>query len=319
VSFAAPLVLLGLVALPALAALYAREQRRRANAMTAFVATPLLASVAPRRPGWRRHAPYVLLGIGIVALIIAAAGPQRAVQKPIKGATVMLVNDVSASMAATDVTPSRLVAARRAATSFVKRATAAMEVGSIEFARRPVVLQSPTTDHALTRAAVASISPGGGGTAMGDALNLALTQIRNAPKVGQKRPPGSVILISDGAANVGVNPVIVAGQAKRRHVRIYTISVGTPHGVITIHRRGGEVQAPVPVDPTELAQISQTSGGHAYRAPDSATLNAIYSNLAKALSHHRAEQRLTGYFAGAGLLLVALGLGASLLWFARLA
>jgi Ca-activated chloride channel family protein len=318
VSFAAPLVLLGLVALPALAVLYAREHRRRAKAMTAFVATPMLASVAPRRPGWRRHAPYVLLAVGIAALIFGAARPQAAVQKPIKGATVMLINDISASMTATDVQPSRLVAAKHAATGFLKRVSAATQVGSIEFARHPVLLQSPTTDHSLTRGAIASIRPGGGGTAMGSALQIALRQIRTAPKVGHKRPPGSVILISDGAANVGPNPVAVAAEAKRRHVKIYTISVGTPHGVATIPHRSGAVATPVPVDPTELNQIAQASGGRAYSAPNSATLDAIYSKLAKTLGHHRVQQHLTGFFAGAGLLLVALALGASLLWFARL-
>lgn len=317
-SFGAPLVLLGLVALPALTALYLREQRRRAAAMSAFVATPLLASVAPRRPGWRRHAPYVLLALGIVALILAAARPQHAVEKPIKGATVMLVNDTSASMTATDVKPSRLAAAKRAATSFLTHVSDATQVGSIEFARHPVLLQSPTTDHALTRAAIASIKPGGGGTAMGNALELALTQISRAPKVGSKRPPGSVVLISDGAANVGVNPVTVAGQARRRHVRIYTVSVGTSHGVASIPHGKRHVKTAVPVDPTELGQIARASAGHAYHAPDSATLGAIYADLAKVLSHRRAEELLTGYFAGAGLVLVALALGLSLLWFARL-
>jgi Ca-activated chloride channel homolog len=319
VSFGAPLVLLGLVALPALAALYVLEQRRRAAAMSAFVATPMLASVAPRRPGWRRHAPYVLLALGLAALIFAAARPRHAVVKPVKGATVMLVNDISASMTATDVKPSRLAAAKRAATSFLSLVTAETQVGSIEFARHPVLLQSPTTDHALTRAAIASIKPGGGGTAMGNALSIALSEIRTAPKIGHKRPPGSVLLISDGAANVGANPVTVAAQAKHQHVRIFTVSVGTAHGVAKIPHRNGEVTTPVPVDPTELAQIAQVSGGRAFRAPDSATLGAIYSSLAKVLSHHRVEQQLTGFVAGAGLLLVALGAGLSLLWFARLA
>ncbi len=318
-SFGAPLVLLGLVALPALAALYGSEQRRRAAAMSAFVATPLLASVAPRRPGWRRHAPYGLLALGIAGLILAAARPQHAVQRPVADATVMLVNDISASMTATDVKPSRLVAAKRAATSFVQRLTPAIRVGSIEFARHPVLLQGPTTDHVLARSAIASIRPGGGGTAMGNALELALSQIKLAPKLGAKRPPGSVILISDGAANVGTDPVTVAGQAKRQHVRIYTISVGTARGFATIPHRNRKVTTAVPVDPTELGQIARASGGHAYLAPDSATLGAIYSDLAKALSHRRVEQLLVGFFAGAGLLLVALAAGLSLLWFARLA
>lgn len=318
-SFAAPLVLLGLVALPLLAALYANEQRRRARVAAAFVSAPLLASVAPVRPGWRRHAPYILLALGVAALIVAAARPRRTIQVPIHGATVMLVNDVSASMTSTDVRPSRLSAAKRAAESFLKRVTPSTQVGSIEFARHPTLLQSPTTDHAVTRAAIAGIRPGGGGTAMGNALVLALDAIRSAPRLHGKRAPGSVILISDGAANVGVSPVAVAQNAKRQHVRIDTISIGTSHGTAEIPKRSGEVRTAVPVDPTELRQIAAASGGHAYRAPDETTVSEIYESLATVLAHRRGEQDLTGYVAGAGLVLVALGVALSLTWFGRLA
>lgn len=318
-SFAAPLVLLGLIALPAAAAIYVAEQRRRTRAMGAFVSTALLASVAPRRPGWRRHAPYALLGLGLLLLILAAARPQRAVERSIEGATVMLVNDTSASMTSKDVKPSRLGAAKRAAAEFLTHVSASTQVGSIAFARHVLVLQSPTTDHSLTRAAVAGIKPGGGGTAMGDALAQALESIKRAPRVNGKRPPGSVILISDGAGNVGVNPVSVAAQAKHEKVKIFTISIGTAHGYAEIPHKTGNVRTAVPVDPTELGQIAATSGGHAYRAPDSATLSAIYTDLAKVLGHRRVEQLLVGLFAGAGLVLVALGSALSLLWFARLA
>jgi len=127
------------------------------------------------------------------------------------------------------------------------------------------------------------------------------------------------VLISDGAANVGVNPVTIATQAKHQHVPIFTVSVGTANGVAKIPHGNGEVTTRVPVDPTELGQIAQASGGRAYHAADSATLGAIYQSLAKVLSHQRVEQQLTGYVAGAGLLLVALAAGLSLLWFARLA
>jgi Ca-activated chloride channel family protein len=113
--------------------------------------------------------------------------------------------------------------------------------------------------------------------------------------------------------------VTVAAQAKRQHVRIFTVSVGTPNGVAKIPHRNGEVTTRVPVDPTELGQIAQASGGRAYRASDSATLSAIYSALAKTLGHRHVQQQLTGFVAGAGLLLVALAAGLSLLWFARLA
>jgi Ca-activated chloride channel family protein len=319
VSFAAPLVLLGLIALPAAAAIYIGEQRRRTRAMSTFVSTALLASVAPRRPGWRRHAPYALLGLGLVALIIAAAKPQHWVQRPLKGAAVMLVNDTSASMTSQDVKPSRLGAAKRAATSFLGRVSPSTEVGSIAFARHVLLLQSPTTDHQLTRSAINGIEPGGGGTAMGDALAQALRSIQKAPKVSGKRAPGSVILISDGAANTGADPLQVAATAKHEKVRIFTISIGTAHGVADIPHKSGAVRTQVPVDPTELGQIAATSGGRAYRAPDAATLDSIYNDLAKVLGHRRVEQLLTGYFAGAGLVLVALGAALSLLWFARLA
>ncbi len=280
---------------------------------------PLLASVAPRRPRWRRHVPYALLAVGIAALIFAAARPQAAVVKPIKGATVMLVNDISASMTATDVKPSRLVAAKRAATSFLSRVSRSTQVGSIAFARHVLLLQSPTTDHSLTRAAIASIRPGGGGTAMGNALVQALHSIAAAPKVGDKRAPGSVILISDGAANIGVSPVTVAAQAKHQKVKVFTISVGTAHGFAEIPHKSGLVRTAVPVDPTELGQIAAASGGRAYHAPNSATLGSIYNDLAKVLSHSHVERSLVGFFASAGLVLVALGAGLSLLWFARLA
>ncbi|MGH2861764.1 MAG: VWA domain-containing protein [Solirubrobacteraceae bacterium] len=318
-SFAAPLVLLGLIALPAAVGLYLAEHRRRSHKMAAMVSAKLFASVAPRNPGWRRHAPYALLGLGLVALILAAARPQHAVEQPVKGATVMLVNDTSASMASTDVSPSRLAAAKQAAISFLRHVSGSTQVGAIAFARHVLLLQSPTTDHSLTRAVIAGIKPGGGGTAMGDALARAVHSIKTAPKIGGKRSPGSVILISDGAGNVGVNPLAVAAQAKREKVKIFTISIGTAHGTAEIPHRSGPVVTAVPVDPTELWQIARASGGHAYRAVDSATLTSIYNDLAKVLGHHRVERLLIGFFAGAGLLLVAFGAALSLLWFARLA
>lgn len=318
-SFATPLVLLGLIVLPAAAALYVAEHRRRSHKMAAMVAAKMRASVAPHTPGWRRHAPYVLLGLGLAALILAAAHPQQAVEKPVKGATVMLVNDTSASMTSDDVSPSRLEAAKQAAISFLAHASASTQVGSIAFARHVLLLQPPTTDHSLTQAAIAGIKTGGGGTAMGNALAEAVHSIQTAPKIGGKRPPGSVILISDGAGNIGVNPLTVAARAKHEKVKIFTISIGTAHGTASIPHRSGPVVTAVPVDPTELWQIAQASGGHAYRAADSTTVTSVYDDLAQVLGHQRVERSILGFFAGAGLLLVAFGAALSLLWFARLA
>jgi Ca-activated chloride channel family protein len=319
VSFAKPLVLLALIALPALAALYLAEQRRRTRVVRASISEPVLASVAPKRPGWRRHAPSLLLALGVAALVVALAKPQHSVLEPVPHATVLLVNDVSDSMGSIDVKPTREGAAKRAAISFLQHVKPSFEVGSVEFDNHPTLLQSPTTDHALTRAAVARLEPSGEGTAIGNALTVALGAIRAVPKINGKRPPGAVILLSDGASNAGVSPVTVAGQAKKAHVPIDTVSVGTAHGTIELHQHGQTSISKVPVDPTELAQTAKASGGQAYRAPDSTTLHAIYAHLATVLSHKRVERSLIAEFDGLGLVLLALAGASSLLWFRRLA
>jgi Ca-activated chloride channel family protein len=312
VSFAAPLVL------PLLGAWYLREQDRRVHAARAFATEPLTPSVAPHRPGWRRHVPYALFALALAALIVAAARPRHNVSVPVKGATVMFANDVSDSMQATDVKPSRLGAAKRAALSFVNAVSPSIELGSIEFARDPVLLQPPTSDHQLTRAAIAGLAPGGGGTAIGEAILTALRAIATAPKIDGKHPPGAVILISDGTSNVGVSPIAVARAASQRHVKIYTVSIGTAAGTIKLKRGGRDVTSAVPVNPTELAQIAATSGGQAFRAIDSAAAQTIYSHLAKRLGQRRVSRGLVAVFAGAGLVLLCAGLAVSLLWFGRL-
>jgi Ca-activated chloride channel family protein len=318
VSFAAPLVLLALLVLPLLGAWYLGEQDRRRRAAVAFATEPLTPSVAPHRPGWRRHVPYALFALALAALIFAAARPRHTVTVPVKGGTVMFANDVSDSMQATDVKPSRLGAAKRAALSFVNAVSPSIELGSIEFARTPVLLQPPTSDHRLTRTAIAQLKPGGGGTAIGEALLTALREIAAAPKIDGKHPPGAVILISDGTSNVGVSPIAVARAARQRHVKIYTVSIGTTAGTIKVKRGGRDVTSAVPVNPSELGQIAATSGGQAFRAADSAAAQTIYSHLAKRLGHRRANRGLVAVFAGAGLVLLCAGLAASLLWFGRL-
>ena len=314
-SFAAPLVLLGLLVLLALALWFLYEQRARRRASAAFVAAPLIASVAPQRPGVRRIIPPLLMALALAALIVAAARPQVRVTKPVKGATVMLANDVSDSMTSTDVKPSRLGAARKAAISFTEKVTDTIAVGSIEFARRPTLLQSPSTDHALARQAVASLRPGGGGTAIGEAINTALTAIKTGPKVAGKRPPGAIVLLSDGTSNVGVSPASAAAMAKQQKVKIYTIAIGTASGTQQETKDHKTVSTPVPVNPTELRQIAAASGGTFYAAPNRATAAQIYTNLATQLGHRKVEQGLIAEVAGAGLVLLALGGGLSLRWF----
>jgi Ca-activated chloride channel family protein len=230
----------------------------------------------------------------------------------------MLANDVSSSMTATDVRPSRLVAAQRAAERFLAGAPSSVQVGQIEFARRPILLQSPTADHSLTRAAIAQLRPGGGGTAIGDAIATALHVLTTLAPKGAKRPPSAIVLLSDGTSNVGINPLTAAREAKAQHIPIYTIALGTPNGTIPIKRGSQTINTPVPVSAEELGQIASSSGGRAYTASDSAKASAVYAELATRLGHKKVKRELTADFAGGGLVLLLLGSALSLRWFGRL-
>jgi Ca-activated chloride channel family protein len=275
-------------------------------------------SVTPRRPGWRRHAPMLIFAIAIALLIAAAARPQRTVAVPVSSAAIMLANDISSSMNATDVKPSRLGAAQKAASRFVSEVPGGAQVGLIEFARRPILLQSPTTNHALTLGAIAGLRPGGGGTAIGEAITTALHTLTTLPRRGGKRPPGAIVLLSDGTSNVGPGPLAAARQAKADHIPIYTISLGTSHGTISITRKGRTTSAPVPVSSQELAQIAQASGGKAYTAADSAKASAIYQHLAVQLGHKKVKREITADVAGGGLVLLLAGGALTLMWFGRI-
>jgi Ca-activated chloride channel homolog len=318
VSFSSPLVLVGLVAVPLLGVWYLRQQRRRRAAAAAFAAPLMAESVTPRRPGWRRHAPMLVFAIAIALLIAAAARPQRTVAVPVTSAAIMLANDISSSMSSTDVSPSRLGAAQKAASKFISELPGGAQVGLLEFARRPVLLQSPTTNHALAQGAIAGLRPGGGGTAIGEAITTALHTLATLPRKGGKRPPGAIVLLSDGASNVGPAPLAAARQAKADHVPIYTISLGTAHGTIPLKRNGQTTTAPVPVSSQELAQIAQASGGRAYTAADSAKASAIYQHLAVELGHKKVKREMTADVAGGGLVLVLVGGALTLMWFGRI-
>jgi Ca-activated chloride channel family protein len=316
-SFASPLVLLALLAIPLLITWYLGQQRRRAQAAAAFVAPALSASVAPRRPRWRRHAPMIAFALALALLIAAAARPQRSVAVPVTSGAIMLANDVSSSMQATDVAPSRLGAAERADERFLATVPSTVQVGLLEFAKTPVVLQSPTTDHALTGAAFAQFHTSGG-TAVGDAILTAVQELKNLPRVHGKLPPGAILVTSDGASNFGSDPLAAARQAGADHIPIYTVAVGTANGTIEIKRGSRTVTVPVPVSGQQLAQIARLSGGEAFTAADAAGLSAVYKRLAAELGHKHINREITASFAGGGLVLLLVGGAMSLCWFGRL-
>ena len=317
-SFGTPVVLLGLLAIPLLIRWYAIWQRRRAQAASAFVAPHLTESVAPRRPRWRRHLPMLAFVLALAVLIIAAARPQRSVARPTTEGAVMLADDISSSMQATDVAPSRLHAATRAAKRFLSEVPSAVHVGLLEFDWTPTVVQSPTGDHALTKAALARVPRTSGGTAVGKAILTAASELRSVPRVGGRLPPGAIVLISDGASNNGISPLTVAHQAAGWHIPIYTVSVGTPSGTIQIKRGSQTATAPVPLNGAELAKVARLSGGRSFTAADAAGVRAAYDHLAARLGNKQVKEEITASFAGLGLALLLLGSALTLRWFGRL-
>jgi Ca-activated chloride channel family protein len=320
VSFAAPLVLIALAAIPVLIALYGGVQRDRRRAATAFAAPALAASVTPRRPGWRRHAPMLVVLIAIAVLVLAAAKPQRSIAVPVERASIMLVTDVSGSMQATDVRPTRLEAARAAARRFVRAVPKGVNVGVMALSSKPRVLASPTRDRDAVNAALDQLTPRGG-TGTGEAIQAATRILNHAPGVGGKRPPAAIVLISDGSSTGSIDPVAAAQAARKLHIPIYTVALGTAQGTITVPRpggAGGTETRKVPPDPQSLSEIAKASGGKTYTAADASKLKDVYERLGSLLGTKKEKREITAGFAGGGLALLLLGAAMSLRWFGRL-
>lgn len=316
-SFTWPIVLVALVLVPLLIWWYRAEQRRRSRAAAAFVTQTLRPSVAPRGPRWRRHAPMAVFLLALAALIAAAARPQRSVAVPVSDGAVMLVNDVSSSMAATDVKPSRLVAAERAAAVFIDQVPSSIRVGLLVFNEKPRLLQTPVKDHSLARDALAQLQARGH-TAVGDALNASLRSVLGLRAPNGKRVPSAIVLLSDGNSTSGADPVAVARQAAGAHVPVYTVALGTQNGTIKVRHGSRIVSVPVPLEAGELAQIAQASKGKAFTAADAGGLRTVYAHLATQLGHKTVKDEITATFAGAGLVLLLIGGALSLRWFGRL-
>jgi Ca-activated chloride channel homolog len=320
VSFAAPLVLIALVAIPVLIVLYGGAQRDRRRAAAAFAAPALTASVVPRRPGWRRHAPMLAFLVALAVLVLAAARPQKTVAVPVERASIMLITDVSGSMQATDVRPTRLVAARAAAKRFVAKVPKTVNVGVMALSSKPRVLASPTRDRVAIDQALDQLTARGG-TGTGEAITAAINILKRQPGVNGKRPPSAIVLLSDGAATGTIDPVSAAQAARKLRIPIYTVALGTAQGTITVPRPGGQGGTEtrrVPPDPQSLAEVAKASGGKTYTAADASKLTDVYKSLGSLLGTKNEKRQITAGFAGGALVLLLLGAAMSLRWFGRL-
>jgi Ca-activated chloride channel family protein len=272
-----------LLIVPLLVALYVAGRFFRRRRVLRFANMELLESVAPSRPSRWRHVPTALLAASLVLLTTAMAGPTHDVRVPLNRAVVMLVIDVSESMAATDVAPSRLAAAQVAGKQFADELTPGINLGLVEFAATATLLVAPTTDRGAVKAAIDSLRPAPR-TATGEGIFTALQSIKTVGAVmggGPGPPPARIVLESDGAENVPMNPndpqgaYTAARAAKAQGVQISTISFGTPNG--TVVYQGATL--PVPVDDQTLQRICQITGGQAFHAGSLDALENVYSTL----------------------------------------
>jgi Ca-activated chloride channel family protein len=302
-SIANPLWLLALALIP-LGLMAQRIARRRARsyAVRFPAAATLQRALAEGGTGrLRRQLPLAALIAALLALVVAIAGPRITHRVPIRAASLMLVLDHSGSMAANDVAPTRLQAAISAANKFVDQLPRGARVGVVAFSNNPDAVQQPVANHAAARAVIDS-QQANGGTDTGPALQLALQLLHGSQR---DHPPSAIVLLSDGAANLGVSPVTVAAQARRERIPIYTVALGTPGGVLSQGFYGPAV--PVPPDPELMAQIAHTSGGRSYDAQTADNLSAIYATLGRRLSTVARRRDVSSYFliGAAALLLVA--------------
>lgn len=318
-SFGNPLLLVLLVLVPLLAALWLlQEQRRRAQAAR-FSSLALLPNLVGEHPGRRRLVPLSLFLLGIALLTVGAARPHATVTVPRKEATVLLAIDVSRSMQATDVAPSRLVAAARAADAFLANVPSTYKVGVIGIGTRAFLALPPTLDRGLAHNALTSLAPSEG-TALGDAIALGVKIAKKQRAADGFVPPTTMLLISDGARDGGQTaPGAAARQAKAAHVPVSTVLVGTRAGVVSVPLTGGyDEQIRVPANVGALRLIARTSGGRYYEARTAASLKRVYEQLAMRTGHTTERREISDLFAGGGIVILLVAAGLAAVWFRRL-
>ena len=304
--FLAPnrLWLLALVA-AAVAGYLVLEVRRRRDAAR-FARPALLPLVAPSRPGWRRHVAAVLSGLALVVIVLGLARPARAEQVPRRDGTVVLVLDVSSSMEATDVSPSRLAAAVDAADGFVAGLPAGLQVALVAYDRTARVLSPPTADHAAVRAALDQLTTRRGTNTAGG-LQAALDAI---PETADG--DASIVLLSDGDTDQRAAEA-VARDAADREIPVTTIAYGTDEGTATVD---GERVA-VPADPEGMRRLADLTGGTAFEAASADELRSVYEDISGDVSYLTEQRELVGPFMVAAVVVLSGAFGASLLWTAR--
>ncbi len=321
-TFEAPLALFGLLVVPMLVLMLVLGERRRRARAAEFGTPALLAASLPAPRRVRRLLPFALAIVALTTLIVGVARPRATLSVPDRSATVVLALDVSRSMAATDVEPSRLAAALASARAFLDVAPRDFAVGIVTFSTSASVVLSPTTDRDAARDALDQVRLGSG-TALGDAIDRSVAAARSGlsplQPVPLDAPPATVVLLSDGEQTTGSRtPADAAEQAKKLGVPVNTVALGTREAVVEVPLQNGlKERVTVAPDTQTLQEIARVTGGLYFEAPTAERLEQVYRELGGRLGKKREEREITAAFAGAGAVLLLIASGLSVAWTRR--
>ena len=324
-GFGSPLYLLALLSVPLLVLFAVVVRRRRSPSAVLFTNVDLLAGLTARRPsGWRRRAPLIVLALALSMTAAALARPRVQLTSSDRSATIVLLVDVSGSMDAADITPSRLFAAVTAMHDFLNKLPAGDRVGLVSFSNTVEVLDLPTTDYATVNSGLDVLSSEAG-TALGDGVAVAVKTIVASlavagvhTKAGENLP-AAIVLESDGAQNRGtITPQTAGYLAKAAGIPIYGVALGTRYGQIASGTGliGGTI--PVPPDPGTVAELARESGGQSFSATTAEGLNTIYRRLGSSIGRRDATREITSWFESIAALLLLCGVGVARAWGALL-
>jgi Ca-activated chloride channel family protein len=336
-TFIWAILLWALFLLPILVVVYLLLQQRRKKYGLRFASVAMLKDVLGNGPGFRRHIPPMVFLLGIAIMLIALARPAAVVTLPSLQGTVILTIDVSGSMRAIDMKPSRMEAAKLAAVQFVDNQPSNIRIGVVAFSDTPAIVQAPTTDHDAVLAAINRLSPQRG-TAIGLGIRTSLTAIfeelgqkpatptstQSVPSPTQSAPatvsPGSytsavIVLLSDGQSNAGIKPLDMIKEASDRGVKVYTVGIGTPEGAV-VNLEGFSQK--VLLDETTLREIAIKTNALYFKAGNTKELLKIYETLSTQLVFKKQRTEITAAFTAAGALVLLVAGVLSLLWLNRL-
>jgi Ca-activated chloride channel homolog len=313
-TFLSPGRLWLLFLIPLLIGAYLVVQALRRRAAVRFTNLALLTQVAPKRPGWRRHIAATLFLASVALMVVGFARPAKPVKVPRERATIIVAIDVSLSMKATDVSPTRLEAAKAAARKFVQDLPSRFNVGLVSFSGSASAVVAPTFDREAVTHAIDGLQLGKG-TAIGEAVFTSLQSIRSFDaRANQDPPPSHIVLLSDGDNQTGRSVPEAAAAAHAAKVPVSTIAFGTPYGTVDID---GET-VPVQVNKAALHSLAQDTTGKAYEAQAGGELSEVYRHIGSSLGFRIEKQEAASQYILIALLFALAAGGVSLLWFQRL-